>query len=229
MVRRRGRDHLFKKQDSEEELRKMKLITVGREFGSGGRELGKRLADTLGFAYYDRELISAVAEKSELDEQYVAGLLEQGRVTGYPFTIRRTFSYGRMPQQNTMKVLIMQEKIIKELAAVGNDCVIVGRSADVLLREYHPLMLFVHAEMKSKVQRCRERAMEGESLTDREIIHRIKQVDAGRAKHRELIAGGGWGCKESYHLCINTSGLSIRQLIPPIAEYAQFWFRRTTP
>ncbi|MCI9160373.1 MAG: cytidylate kinase-like family protein [Anaerotruncus sp.] len=54
----------------------MKLITVGREFGSGGRELGKRLADTLGFAYYDRELISAVAEKSELDEQYVAGLLE---------------------------------------------------------------------------------------------------------------------------------------------------------
>ena len=103
----------------------MKLITVGREFGSGGRELGKRLADTLGFAYYDRELISAVAEKSELDEQYVAGLLEQGRVTGYPFTIRRTFSYGRMPQQNTMKVLIMQEKIIKELAAVGIDCVIV--------------------------------------------------------------------------------------------------------
>lgn len=76
MVRRRGRDHLFKKQDSEEDLRKMKLITVGREFGSGGRELGKRLADTLGFAYYDRELISAVAEKSELDEQYVAGLLE---------------------------------------------------------------------------------------------------------------------------------------------------------
>ena len=61
MVRRRGRDHLFKKQDSEEELRKMKLITVGREFGSGGRELGKRLADTLGFAYYDRELISACA------------------------------------------------------------------------------------------------------------------------------------------------------------------------
>lgn len=92
-------------------------------------------------------------------------------MTGYPFTIRRTFSYGRMPQQNTMKVLIMQEKIIKELAAVGNDCVIVGRSADVLLREYHPLTLFVHAEMKSKVQRCRERAMEGSaSPTGRSYI-----------------------------------------------------------
>ncbi len=207
----------------------MKLITVGREFGSGGRELGKRLADALGFAYYDRELISAVAEKSALDEQYVSDLLERGRVTGYPFTIRRTFSYRGMPQNHTMSVLVAQEKVLKELAAAGNDCVIVGRSADVLLREYHPLSLFVYAELGSKVQRCRERAPEEEQLTDREIIRRIRQVDIGRAKHRELVAGGGWGSKESYHLCINTTGLSIKQLIPPLAEYAQFWFRRTTP
>ena len=68
MVRRRGRDHLFKKQDSEEELRKMKLITVGREFGSGGRELGKRLADTLGFAYYDRELSEPMPSYGEPDQ-----------------------------------------------------------------------------------------------------------------------------------------------------------------
>ena len=71
MVRRRGRDHLFKKQDSEEELRKMKLITVGREFGSGGRMIGKMVAEKLGIAYYDKEIIAKVAEKTGFAEDFI--------------------------------------------------------------------------------------------------------------------------------------------------------------
>lgn len=71
----------------------MKIITVSREFGSGGRELGKRLSDCLGWPYYDREIISAVARRNALDEGYVEDALEQGDFRGVPLTIGRTFAY----------------------------------------------------------------------------------------------------------------------------------------
>ena len=70
----------------------MKIITVSREFGSGGRELGKRLSDCLGWPYYDREIISAVARRNALDEGYVEDALEQGDFRGVPLTIGRTFA-----------------------------------------------------------------------------------------------------------------------------------------
>ena len=71
----------------------MKIITVSREFGSGGRELGKRLSDCLGWPYYDRAIISAVARRNALDEGYVEDALEQGHFRGVPLTIGRTFAY----------------------------------------------------------------------------------------------------------------------------------------
>ncbi len=204
----------------------MKIVTISREFGSGGRELGKRLADELDFAYYDREIISSIAHRCQLDESYVAGVAEKG-LGGYPLTFRRTLSYGGMVQHNSMKVLVEQQSVIKELAAQGRDCVIVGRGADVLLREYRPVNLFVYADLDSKLRRCRERASAEEQLTDRELERKIKQVDAGRAKHRQLLTNSLWGRKENYHLCLNTTGHSIKELTPWVAGYINYWFGRT--
>lgn len=204
----------------------MKIITISREFGSGGREIGKRLADALGFAYYDREIITAVAQRSCLDEEYVEKTLEKGMPRSFSISFGRTFSFPDIAQQNYTKMLIAQQQFITDIAEKGEDFVIVGRAADVILKDYNPLNIFVYAEMSSKVKRCRERATEKEEMTDREYSRKIKQVDLGRAVNRQLLADGGWGDKESYHLCVNTTDAEIKKLIDPIAAFADAWFQK---
>lgn len=200
----------------------MSIITISREFGSGGRELGKRMADILHFAYYDKEIISAIAEKSNLDEAYIEDMLGKGISHSYPITVGRTFSYSTFLQQNTTNILIAQQKIIKALATKG-DCIIMGQSADMILQKHQPFNLFVYADLAAKMKRCREHAPQGESLNDKELTKKMKQVDRARQKNRELLSNIKWGQKEGYHLCINTTGQQIKDLAPHIADYAKYW------
>ena len=202
----------------------MKIITISREFGSGGRAVGKRLSDALGFQYYDREIITAVAQKSSFDEEYVEKTLERGIPRTFSISFGRTFSFPDVAQQNYTKLLVAQQQFIEDIAKKGEDFVIVGRAADVILKDYNPLNLFVYAEMDSKIKRCKGRAEKGEKMSEREYARKIKQVDLGRAVNRQLLADGGWGDKESYHLCINTTDAEIKKLIDPIAAFARAWF-----
>lgn len=202
----------------------MRIITISREFGSGGRELGKRLADALGFAYYDREIVSSIAEKCNLDEGYVENVLRKGLTINVPVTFGHTFYFYSDPtSENELKVLNTQQQIIKELALRG-DCVMVGRSSGIILEKYNPLRLFVYADMEWKVKRCRERASAEEHLTDRELEKKIRQIDAGRARHQKLLTDRKWGAPEGYDLCINTTSLEIKKIIPGLKEMALCWF-----
>ena len=202
----------------------MRIITISREFGSGGRELGKRLADALGFAYYDREIVSSIAEKCNLDEGYVENVLRKGLTINVPVTFGHTFYFYSDPtSENELKVLNTQQQIIKELALRG-DCVMVGRSSGIILEKYNPLRLFVYADMEWKVKRCRERASAEEHLTDRELEKKIRQIDAGRARHQKLLTDRKWGAPEGYDLCINTTDLEIKKIIPGLKEMALCWF-----
>ncbi|MFV0363437.1 MAG: AAA family ATPase [Suipraeoptans sp.] len=200
----------------------MKIITISREFGSGGRELGKRMADLLGIAYYDREIIAAISKESKLDETYVAEILAKGILRSYPITIGRTFAYPTLSNQTANNILIAQQKVVKSLAEHG-DCIIMGQSADILLKEQQPLSLFVYADMTSKISRCRERSMSDENLTDSGLRKQIKQIDAARASRYDMISSSKWGAKENYHLCINTTNIEIKAIAPQIAEYAKIW------
>jgi len=200
----------------------MNIITISREFGSGGRELGKRLADELGFAYYDREIITEIAKKSEMDEDYIENILENGFTQNFPLSFARTFAYTSAIQPNATQLLVAQHQIIKEIANKEN-CIIVGRNANIILKEHNPLNLFVYADLDSKIQRCREKAPE-QQLSDTDLQKQIKQVDNLRAKQQAFLTNAKWGEKEGYHLCINTSNLNIKELTPKIADYARFWF-----
>lgn len=201
-----------------------RIITISREFGSGGRELGKRLADELGFEYYDREIIEKVAEESNMDASYVENVLNGNFSLNFPVTFGRTFFYTDALQQNVTNLLVAEHKIIKALAEKNVDMVIVGRSADILLKNYKPLNIFVYADMESKIKRCRWRAPKNEQLTDKELARKIKQVDAGRSRQRKIITDSDWGKKESYHLCINTTDVNIKNLIPYLAEFVKCYF-----
>lgn len=203
----------------------MKIITISREFGSGGRELGKRLADYLGVRCYDHEIIDMVAEKHGLDKNYVSHISEKDIRVFYPSTIGHRFMAPNHAAQESVKVTLAQHEMIRQLAS-QDDCVIVGRCADVVCREMNPLNIFVYADKISKLARCQERAGEDEHYTERDMLRRMRKIDKERAAYRELFSETEWGRKESYHLCINTSGKQIKDLVPAIGEYAKIWFEQ---
>ena len=110
----------------------MRIITISREFGSGGRELGKRLADILNCDYYDSEIISAVAKNSGLDEKYVENQLHNHGWQNFPITFRSTLGMNTYVNYGNGELLLEQKKVIQDIAKLNKDCVIVGRNADTL-------------------------------------------------------------------------------------------------
>ncbi len=203
----------------------MKIITISREFGSGGREIGKRLADLLGFEYYDREIISEVAKIGNFDEKFVEYVGENGYSSGFHFTYGRTLYYPHAQWDNSTKILVAEQKALNTIAQRGKDCIIVGRCADVVLADYKPFNLFIYADMESKVERCQKRAENGEKLTDAKMAKKIKSIDRNRARHRDAISHIKWGRKEAYHLCVNTTGINPKDITPVIADYAKSYFK----
>ena len=202
----------------------MGIITISREFGSGGREVGKRLADEFNYAYYDKEIVTAIAEKYSLNEHYVSFALESGNFRNFPVHFGRTFTYSPTLMSNESKLFAEQNKLLKELATQGN-CVIVGRAADIILREFRPFNLFVYADMPAKLQRCRERAPEDEHLTSKEMEKKIKRIDAERKRYHSMIADIPWGDRRGYHLCVNTTDRNIAALTPILADYIRQWMK----
>lgn len=204
----------------------MNIITISREFGSGGRELGKRLADHLGWAYYDSEIITRVAKESGLDAGYVERTLGSQEWKEKNLTFRSTLSSVEYLQSAKVNLLLQQKKVIEDIAALEENCVIVGRNADVLLQEREPFNLFVCASQEAKLQRCRQRAPEGEHLTDKELLRKMKQIDKVRSQTREILTGSAWGQRDAYHLSVNTTNWNIKELVPAVADFALRWFGR---
>ena len=195
-----------------------KIITVGREFGSGGRELGRRLAETLQIAYYDKEIITEIAKRTSFSEQYVQQILERRPVPLFPITTGRTITPMENPMMEQNQAIFReQSNIIKEMAATSN-CVIVGRCADYILKEQNPFRIFVYADMESKISRCREKSPEHEHLTDKELKQQIAKVNKGRARYSEFYTGQSWGDKLNYDICINTTRTVIKDVVPVLAR-----------
>ena len=205
----------------------MKIVTISREFGSGGRELGKRLADVLGFDYYDREIITAIAQAQGLDEHYVEHALENHAWQHIPLTYHHSFTSVSVMQTIHTDLLREQRRVLDGIAKAGKDCIIVGQNADILLREQRPFTIFICADMDAKVNRCLERAPENEHLSRRQIEQNIRRIDKNRAQSREIISDGKWGLGSSYHMTVNTSGWSIKELTPAVADFVRRWFART--
>lgn len=194
-----------------------KIITIGREFGSGGRELARRLSEELGFAYYDQEILREIAARTQLSESYVRAIVEHSPITSYPIHVVRSFHPVMSPMMDqTNKVCQEQTAIIKEMAE-KSDCIIVGRCADYILRDFDPLRIFVYADMSEKIKRCREKAGDAETLTDRELEKQIKSIDRNRKKYYDFYTGQEWGNRNNYDLLINTTYIPIPSAVADLA------------
>lgn len=202
----------------------MNIVTISREFGSGGREIGKKIADILGYDYYDREIITEIAKRHDVDEKYVDYALNNHAWQTYSLSFHHSFVSPIYIQSPDAKLLHEQRKIIEEIAAAGKNCVIVGRNADVLLRDKNPLDIFVCADMESKIKRCQERADKDEQLSYKEIKRMIKRIDKNRARTRYIIADGEWGDRKSYDLIVNTTDWDLDKLSSSLAEFVKSYF-----
>ena len=206
----------------------MKIITISREFGSGGREIGKRIAQKLGYDYYDSEIIASVAQKSGLDPHYVESTLDNHGWQDFAISFGGTIHSVEYLQASKIELLVQQRKVIEGIAALSKDCVIIGRNADVILKDYNPFNIFVCADRDAKLKRCRERAREEEHLTDRELLRKMKEIDKARARTRDFLSGTEWGQREAYHLVINSSDWDIKILSDAVADFAERWFNSRT-
>ena len=188
-----------------------KVITIGREFGSGGREVGKRLAEKLGYAYYDKEIIQEISKRTNLATEYVKQIIENRPIVYYPITIGTTLhsSYNDVLIENHTSIMSELSNILVEMAEKSN-CVIVGRCADYLLKDYNPLRIFVYGNLEEKIARCRKKAPANEKLTEKQLIKLMKQIDKNRARYYQDVTCCKWGCKSNYDLAINTSSIDIK-------------------
>jgi len=201
------------------------IITIGREFGSGGRELGHKLAKELKIAYYDKQILSEIVKKTEFSREYVQEVVENRLTYMLPPAFSTGMSLGNEYQIRQMQEIVKAQNDVIEQMAAKSSCVIVGRCADYILREKEDITLFrifVYADLESRVKRCLERAPEGESYTDKELEKHIRRVDKNRANYYADYTLQKWGDKSNYDMCINTTNVDIDEIVKHLSKLF-FW------
>ena len=189
-----------------------KIITISREFGSGGRFIGEETAKKLGIAFYDREIIAKVADDLGLSEKYVA---DRGEYA----PSKNIFSYafiGRDINGNSIadQIYSYQQKIIKELAA-KEPCVIVGRSADYILSGRDDVLnVFIQGNKADKIVRIKEIY----SKSDDEAAKMIKDTDKKRSVNYRYCTDQEWGSRKNYDIVLNSSTLGYDNCIDVISR-----------
>lgn len=189
-----------------------KIIAISREFGSGGRTVGKLVAEKLGIPCYDHDLIQKIAEESGLCEEFVA---ERGEYASHGNWFANAFAdrdyYGHSVQDD---IWFAQRRIIMDLANKG-PCVIVGRCADYILRDNPDcLKVFIRADIPCRAKRIVEQYGESEVAPER----RLRDKDKRRAAYYQFYTDRKWGDIRNYDIVLSTSSLGIEKCAEIIAD-----------
>ena len=187
------------------------IITIARQYGSGGREIGEKVAEKLGIKLYDKELITQAATKGSLDEN-VTKLADESAANSLLYTLAMgsnvlgtTMHFGyKMPLND--KLFILQSEVIKECAK-EESCIIIGRCADYVLRNEENLFrIFIYGDLDHRQTRVAQRHPE---LKSSQIIDVINKTDKRRASYYNFYTGNKWGKYDNYDIAINSSTLGI--------------------
>lgn len=192
-----------------------KIITISRQFGSGGHEIGEKLADRLGIPFYDNQLVSMAAEQLGYTEESVGRADESALhsfITSYgaaPMSYASFINTASYMPSLDMKVYQKQTEIILSLAAMG-PCVIVGRCADYILRDkYDCINIFICADKADRIRRIAERY----GLTEKKAADRIRKTDRERKFYYETYTGLDWGSIYSHQALLNASLLGMDKIV----------------
>ena len=197
-----------------------KIITISRQFGSGGRSIGKALADRLGIPFYDKELVEQVALESGFSPDFVEQTGEHSPTRsrlGYAFA--HPGVPGVMKGMSTADFLwSVQCNVIMQLADKG-PCVIVGRNADYILKDRDDVMdVYVHADTAFKAERIVRLYGESEVTPEK----RLEEKDKRRRAYYKHYTGCDWGLSQNYHLSLDTGLVGIDRCAQLIADVARF-------
>ena len=178
-----------------------RIITIEREYASGGREIGEMIAERLGIPCYNREILQMASERCNVSMEYLE-TAEEAAPKSFLYTLMLTSSPTRTIEENlplSDKVYIIETNIIRELAEKG-DCVIVGRCASYILRDLENLFnVFIYADTKSRS----ERAVQEYHVDERRVEAMLRKIDKRRETFYSINTGGNWYDKDNYDLCLN--------------------------
>lgn len=186
------------------------IITIGRQYGSAGREIGYKVAKDLGIKLYDKEMLDRAAKESGLCQELFETHDEKPTSSFLYSLVMDTYSLGYTSGSYTdmpinHKVFLAQFDAIKKIADEG-PCILVGRCADYALEEYdNVLSLFIHAKMDARIRRIARIY----DLTDAKARDIIVKTDKKRASYYNYYSNKKWGAAESYHMCLDSSVLGI--------------------
>lgn len=198
------------------------IITIGRQYGSGGNEIGRKLAEELGIDFYDKNILRMNSDESGIKESYFhladekAGSRLLYRIVSGMTPEMREPSFGSdlISADNLFR---FQSEVIRKLAE-EQSCVIVGRCADYVLEDADDIELvrvFIYADMDARIRRVREK----ELYTPEDVRKNVKRIDKERRNYYRYYTGRGWADPENYDLLINTSTTGIKGSVRMIEEY----------
>lgn len=197
------------------------IITIGREYGSGGREIGKALAEKLGISFYDKQIISLTAEKSGLSPEFITNNEQRVR-SGFMQNLAASaayqsgfFSSQYLPLSET--IFISQAQVIRDIAAKER-AVIVGRCADyVLSGRKNTVNVFIHAPIEDRVRRI----MALYQLSEADAMKAIATSDKERGNHYFRYTDMKWGKAQNYDICVNSALMGVEKTAEMLAKLAQ--------
>ena len=197
------------------------IITISRQHGSGGREIGERLAELLGIPIYDKEIIQKAAANGDIDER-AASRVDEVAANSLLYTLAMgsnsfgaTAHFGyKMPLND--KLFVLQSDVIRELAKGDESCIIIGRCADYILRENDGLFrIFVYGDLEHRQKRVAERHPE---IKSSQIIDVINKTDKRRSSYYNFYTGNKWGKYDNYDIAVNSSTLGIEGTAKLLAD-----------
>lgn len=205
------------------------ILTIGRQFASGGREVGKKLAKALNIAYYDKELMTLAAKESGLSEEFFEKADERAS-SGLSYAFSMGYSYmGLFPPYADVlsndRLFLFQSDAIRKLADEGS-CVIVGRCADYILRDNpNCLSFFIHNTKENRIQRI----IESQNLTVEQAKELMTKTDKSRASYYNYYTNKEWGVATSYNFSIDVSVLGIDESVEFIKNYVERKLNKRPP
>nr|WP_294492280.1 cytidylate kinase-like family protein [uncultured Mediterraneibacter sp.] len=198
------------------------IITIGREFGSAGREIGYKVAEAFGIRLYDKEMLARAAKESSICEEIFESHDERPTNSFLYSLVMDTYSMGYSGNTYTdmpinHKVFLAQFDAIKKIADEG-PCILVGRCADYALESYKNVVsVFIHADMNARIRRIARIY----DLTDAKAKDMIIKTDKSRASYYNYYTNKKWSDAESYELCLTSSELGIEGTAKAIIDYVQ--------
>ena len=202
-----------------------RVITIGRQYGSAGHDIGQMVAEALGYKFYDKELVEIAAKKSNISKEAVEDIDEKATSSFLYSLASGNYSlrgitgplYYEMPLND--KLFIAQSQVIKDVAGRDN-CVIVGRCADYVLddaKNVDLLNVFIYADQDFRIRRVKETF----NITERQAKDRVIKTDKQRRIYYSYYSNRDWGSMSNYDMCLNTCKLGIKTAANIIINYVK--------